>query len=165
MLIKQCRMYHAHTIEKNILRMPDQKSIFKIYYLSIIGRDTPELFEWEHCLYTQANFEQKFLLGKHEGIGFVIAFPHIVKIFRFSPYNETVLDVREFHTVDMQSKDCSRDDGSHEFACYAESVISADEYEAWANATTVKDYTAFRCRKTDFSIASNMKLTTYWEQV
>jgi hypothetical protein len=145
--------------------MSDEKSVFKIYYISIIGRDKPEQFEWKHCLHTQEGFEKTFLAGGHEGIGFVIAFPHITKIFRFSPYNETILDVSEFHTVDMNPKDCSRVDGSHEFACYAESVISADEYEAWANATTVKDYIAFRCRKTDFSIASNIKLTTYWEQV
>ena len=66
--------------------MPDGKSVFKIHYISIMGRDKPELYEWEHSPFTQLDFEQFFLSGAHEGIGFVTAFPHISKIFRFSPY-------------------------------------------------------------------------------
>lgn len=165
MLITKCKPYHARIVGQSIFRMSDEKSVFKIYYISIIGRDKPEQFEWEHCLHTQEDFEKVFLSGQHEGVGFVVAFPHITKVFRFSPYVETSLDVSEFHTIDMRSNDCSRGDGSHEFACYAESVISADEYEAWANATTIENYIAFRCCKADFPIASNVKLTTYWERV
>lgn len=163
MKIEKCRSYHARTSGQSLLRMPDGKSVFKIYYISIIGRDTPEKFEWEHCPNTQSDFERLFLSGNHEGIGFVTAFPHITKLYRFSPYAETIMDVREFQTVDMLPKDCSRNDGSHEFACYAESVISADEYEAWAKAAKVGDYLAFRCSKTDFPVASNVKLAKYWE--
>jgi len=165
MLISNCQPYHACTVGQSLIRMPDEKSAFKIYYISIMGRDKPEQYEWEHCLYKQDDFEKVFLFGKHEGIGFVTAFPHITKVFRFSPCAETILDVSEFHTADMQPKDCSRGDGSHEFACYAESIISADEYDAWANALTVEKYIAFRCNKTDFSLVSNTKLTAYWKQV
>ena len=165
MLIAKCRPYHARTVRHSLLRMSDEKSVFKIYYISILGRDQPDQYEWEYCPHTQYSFEKVFLSGKHEGIGFVIAFLHITKVFRFSPYVETILDVSEFHTVDMHHMNCSRGDGSHEFACYAESIISADEYEAWANATTVEEYIAFRCNKTDFPIVSYTKLTTYWKQV
>jgi len=142
--------------------MPDGKSVFKVYYISVIGRDKPEQYEWAHCPHTQDDFEKMFLAGKQEGIGFVLAFPHVTKVFRFSPYMETILDVSEFNTVDMQPKDCSREDGSHEFACYAESAISADEYAAWSKAATVAEYIEFRSEKTDFPIANNAKLAAYW---
>ena len=144
--------------------MSDGKSVFKIYYISIVGRDRPEQYEWEQSPHTQADFEKAFLTGKHEGVGFVIAFPHVTKVFRFSPGAETVLDVREFDTAGMRPKDCSRSDGSHEFACYAESVISAAEYEAWASATAIDAYFAFRCHRTDFPVVSNTKLAAYWKQ-
>jgi hypothetical protein len=144
--------------------MPDGKSVFKIYHISIIGRDAPEKFEWERCPNTPKEFEKLFISGGHKGIGFVTAFPHITKIYRFSPYAETVLDISEFQTVGMLPKDCSRQDGSHEFACYAESAISADEYVAWANAATVEEYLAFRCSKTDFPVTSNVKMAKYWNQ-
>ena len=162
MQILKCKPYHARTTAHNLLHMPDRKSVFKIYYVSIVGRDNPEQYEWEHCLYTQADFEQAFLSSAFEGIGFVTVFPHITKVFRFSPYAEIVLDVSEFNTVDMKLKDCSRLDGSHEFACFAESVISADEYEAWANTASVAEYLLFRCSKTEFPVASEKKLTVYW---
>ena len=162
MQILKCKTYHARTVAQSLLQKSDGKSVFKIYYVSIIGRDKPEEFEWDHCHYSQDDFEKKFLSGNHEGIGFVTAFPHISKVFRFSPFAETILDVREFHTVNMQPKDCSRNDGSHEFACYAESAISADEYEAWANATTVDEYLLFRSSKTEFPVVSHIKLARYW---
>lgn len=162
MLISKCKSYHARTDGQSLLQMPDKKSVFKIYYLSVIGRDTPEQFEWEHCSHTQDDFEKTFLSGEYEGIGFCTVFPHITKIFRFSPYAETILDVSEFHTKDMNPKDCSRGEGSHEFACYAEAIISADEFEAWAAAKTVEEYVTFRCNKVDFPILNNVKLANYW---
>jgi hypothetical protein len=165
MQISTCRPYHAKTVGQNLLQMPDRKSAFKVYYLSIIGRDKPEQYEWEHSPWTQDSFEKTFLAGNYEGIGFVTAFPHVTKIFRFSPYSETILDVTEFSTRDMQLKDCSRADKSHEFACYAEALIAADEYRAWAKAKTVEEYLSFRCSTTDFPVISNTKLAEHWEQV
>ena len=164
MQIAVCRPYHAQTVGQSLLRMPDGKSVFKVYYVSIIGRDRPEQYEWQRCPLTQDSFEKAFLLSGHEGIGFVIAFPHVTKIFRFSPYMETVMDVSEFHTEGMRSRDSLRDDGSREFACYAEAVIATEEYCAWARVATVEEYLAFRCDKTDFPVASNTKLAVYWEE-
>lgn len=163
MRIGTCRPYHAQTIGQSVLRMPDGRSVFKVYYISVIGRDKPEVFEWQHCPHTRGEFEKTFLAGSHEGIGFVIAFPHVAKIFRFSPATETVMDVREFHTEGMRSMDCSRGDGFHEFACYAEAAIAADEYRAWARAATVEEYLAFRSTAADFPVASNTKLAAYWK--
>jgi hypothetical protein len=162
MQIAPCRTYHALTAGRSLVRMPDGISAFKVYYISVIGRDTPERFEWQHCRRTFADFEAALLGGGYEGVGFVIAFPHVTKIFRFSPGGETVLDVREFHTDGMRPMDCSRGEGFHEFACYAEAAIAADEYQAWAKAATVQEYLGFRSEAADFPVASNSKLAIHW---
>jgi hypothetical protein len=142
--------------------MPDGRSVFKIYYISAVGRPQRELFEWEHAPRTPHQFEAAFLAGGHEGVGFVLAFPHVTKVYRFSPDVETILDVREFNTEGMTPRDCSRSDGYHELACYAEAVIAADEYHAWGAATAVEEYLEFRSNAAEFPIASNTKLATYW---
>lgn len=162
MQISPCRMYHAQTVGRSLLRMPDGKSQFKIYYISVIGRDKPELYEWRRCPRTHADFENAFLPGNHEGIGFAIVFPHVTKIYRFSPEGETILDVREFDTDGMTDRDCSRSGGYHEFACYAEAAIAADEYRAWAEAATVEEYLAFRTDASDFPVVNNAKLAAHW---
>jgi len=142
--------------------MPDGKSVFKVYYISVIGRDRPELYEWQRSPRTTADFERMFVAGGHEGVGFVICFPHVTKVYRFSPEGETILDVREFDTESMTDRDCSRSDGYHELACYAEAAIAADEYRAWARAATVEEYLAFRSDAADFPVVSNDKLAAYW---
>jgi hypothetical protein len=161
MEIAPCRTYHAITSSVNLIEMPHRKTAFKIYYLSIIGRDKPDLYEWEHCALTEDEFESTLITSGQEGIGFVTAFPHITKIFRFAPVMETVLDISEFDTEGLMAKDCSRDDGYHEFACYAEAVIAAEEYHAWAKAATVSTYLAYRCSVTDFPVTSNSKLAEF----
>ena len=163
MQVAACRAYHAQTAGQNLLRMPDGKSAFKVYYISVIGRDKPERFEWQHSPRAPESFEKAFLAGGYEGIGFVMAFPHVTKIFRFSPAMETIMDVREFHTEGMRQMDCSRADGYHEFACYAEAAIAADEYHAWAKAATVEEYLTSRSGSADFPVASNTKLAEYWK--
>jgi hypothetical protein len=162
MQITPCRFYHAQTVGRSMLRMPDGNSAFKLYYISAIGREKPELFEWQRCPHTPQDFEKAFLAGGHEGIGFVLAFPHVTKIFRFSPGAETIVDVREFHTDGMRPMDCSREGGYHEFACYAEAVIAADEYHAWARAASVETYLASHSDSADFPVASNTKLAAHW---
>jgi hypothetical protein len=162
MQIAACRSYHARTAGECLLRMPDGKSVFKVYYLSNIGRPTPEMFEWERCPRTPADFEAAFLAGGHEGVGFVLAFPHVTKVYRFAPEMETILDVREFNTEGMTHRDCGRSGGYHEMACYAEAVIAADEYHAWAKATSVNEYLGFHSTATDFPVVSHQKLGAYW---
>lgn len=162
MRIAPCRTYHGKTVGRNVLRMSDGKSAFKVYYISVIGREKPELFEWERSSRSVADFERAFLAGGYEGIGFVLAFPHVTKIFRFSPGAETILDIREFHTDGMRPMDCGRGEGFHEFACYAEAVIAAEEYHAWAKAPTVEEYLATRSEAADFPVSNNAKLAVYW---
>ncbi|MCJ7433362.1 MAG: hypothetical protein MUO77_07735 [Anaerolineales bacterium] len=45
MQISTCRPYHAKAVGQNLLQIPDGKSVFKGYYLSIMGRDKPEEYE------------------------------------------------------------------------------------------------------------------------
>jgi len=52
--------------------------------------------------------------------------------------------------------------GCYEFACYAEAVIVADEYHAWANAKTAPDYLEVFSASTDYPFAWPGKLATYW---
>jgi hypothetical protein len=162
MRIAPCRTYHAKTAGTSLLRMPDGRSVFKVYYVSVVGRDEPALFEWQHSRCSPVEFETAFMSGAHEGIGFVIAFPHVTKIYRFSPAGETILDVKEFDTPGMVPRDCSRADGYHEFACYAEAVLAADEYRFWAAAATVDDYLACRSHASEFPVVSNVKLSAWW---
>jgi hypothetical protein len=163
MQLKVAKPYHARLDGRSVIRMPDSKSVFKIYYLSLIGRDDPARYEWEGNLFTKENFEDSFSSSDFEGIGFITAFPHITKVFRFSPYTETVLDVREIDTRLGEDLDVSRPDGSHEFACYAENVIAALELAAWAQAPDVPSYLSFRMNVTEFDIKSNTKLAEYWQ--
>ena len=162
MQITTCRTYHGQTVGRGVVRMPDGRSVFKLYYISVIGRDRPELYEWRYSPRSHAEFERAFVSGGYQGVGFAIAFPHVTKIYRFSPSMETILDVSEFDTDGMTPRDCARDDGSHEFACYAEAVIAAEEYRAWAEATTVDEYLAYRSDAADFPVVSNTKLAAYW---
>jgi len=97
-----------------------------------------------------------------EGVGFITAFPHMAKIFRFSPGAETVLDVRAFNPSDLEPKNLSRYGGFHEFACLAEGIISAGEYKAWAAAKDVEEYLSYRSDDRIFDILSSNKLKRYW---
>jgi hypothetical protein len=163
MQIAPCRTHHGKTVGRSLLRVPGGKSAFKVYYISVIGRDTPERFEWARCGRTPADWERAFLASGVEGVGFVIAFPHVTKVFRFSPAGETVLDVREHHTEGLRAMDCARTDGFHEFACYAEAVLAAAEFHAWAGARTVEEYLGFQAKEDDFPVAAHGKLARYWE--
>jgi hypothetical protein len=160
--IKPCQTYHARVDRVTLLCMPDGLSAFKVYYLSISGRVRPEQYEWTACPRTIREFETAFLASGIEGVGLVTCFPHITKVFRFSPSNETVLDVREFDTATLQSIDAARGEGFHEFACLAEALIAAEEYKAWASARSVDEYLAYRCDLADFPVLSNTKLNEYW---
>lgn len=160
MRITACRPYHSRTVRTELLSL-EGMSAFKLYYLSIIGRDDPGKFEWEHCPLTFAGVAARLRASDLEGIGFVTAFPHITKVFRFAPAMETVLHVRAFSTADLSPLDLGRDDGYLEFACYAEAAIAADEYHAWARAATVEEYLAAFSPFVDGPVANHAKLAAY----
>lgn len=161
--IKPCRPYHAKTIGKTLLKMPDGKSAFKVYFISIVGRDDRARFEWDHSALKSVDFQAAILKSGWEGIGFVTAFPHITKEFRFAPDAETILHVRAFQTRDLKPLDLGRGEQYLEFACYAEAAIAADEYRAWARAGDVKEYLRFFSDFEDGPVKSCAKLAAYWK--
>jgi len=141
--------------------MPDGVSAFKVYYLSLVGRDEPARYEWEHCARSPDDFAARLRAAGWDGVGFITAFPHLTKIFRFAPAVETVLHVRAFATADFAPLELERDDGYLEFACYAEAAIAADEYHAWAAAHTVEEYLGYFSPFTDGPVVSHAKLAAY----
>jgi hypothetical protein len=161
MHVSSCRTYHSKTVGNASVQLPDGKSVFKIYYVSIIGRDEPARFEWGKCALTPEAFEAMVTKSGWEGIGFVTAFPHITKVFRFAPSMETVLHVRAFNTADLKPLSLEREDGFVEFACYAEAAIASDEYHAWARAGSVEEYLKFRSVFVDGPVRTNRKLAEY----
>jgi hypothetical protein len=162
MEITACQGYHAVADGFTVTRMTDGKSVYKIYYVSIIRREKPQLYEWDRFAVTREAFEKNFSKAGFEGIGFAVVFPHITKVFRYSPHVETVLDIAEHDTVTLKKLDCDRGDGFHEFACYAEVIIAADEYHAWAAAGSVESYLEYQSPSADFPMVDPAKFGTYW---
>lgn len=164
MKILPCRPYRAVDAGRTRLALPDGHSRFKVYYISITGRDEPARYEWGKSPLAPADFERLFLASGIEGIGFVTAFPHITKVFRFAPAAETVLHVQAFDTRTLKPLNLDRGEGWMEFACYAEAWVAADEYRAWADAPTVEAYLESWSAFTDSPIAAHDKLLRYFPQ-
>ncbi len=97
-----------------------------------------------------------------EGVGCVVAFPHVAKVFRFAPSMETVMQVCGFRTEDFREFDLTREDGFVEFGCYAEAIIATDEYHFWAAAETVEEYMNKWSDWTDAPVANAHKLGRYY---
>lgn len=162
MNIKPCGTYQAHIEDCTLVRMPDGKSAFKIYFVSIVGRPNRERFEWEHCPLNKASFVEAFRASGREGIGFVCAFPHITKVFVFPPRAEVLLDVCAFDTATGASISLEKENGYYEFACLAEAVIAQDEYLAWAAAADVAGYLEHVMPSGEAAVAANDKLARYF---
>lgn len=155
--------YHAVIRNRELLHQPDQKSVFKLYYVDIIGRANPERTEWDACgLSRQVYRTMLETLPDLEGIGFITAFPHITKAFRFGPEAETVMNVRAWSTKDLSSIDLSRSANYVEYACLAEAAIAADEFDFWAAADSVESYLEQWSEYREGPIARHDKLRSYW---
>jgi hypothetical protein len=152
--------YDARSSGTRKLSFPDGRSFFKVYFLDIVGRQNPERYEWDRCPLSRDGFLAA-LPRVAEGVGFVTAFPHVTKIFRFGPYAETVLDVRGVRTADLSEYPLARGDGTFEFACLAEALIAADEYTFWAAAADVGEYLGRWSPFTSGRIADPGKLGRY----
>lgn len=164
MKVTPCAGYHAKVENSNVLHMPDGRSVFKLYYVSIVGRDNPERFDWNKCPISKADFEQRFLASAQEGIGFVTVFPHIFKVFRYSPKSEILMLVKAYWTPTWEPVNLDRGEGFMEFACLAEAMLAEREYAAWAAASSVDEYLASICGTMDAPVVSANKLLTYWER-
>ena len=164
MQVASCNSYHAKIESTKLLTMPDGKSVFKVYYVSIVGRPTPERFEWDRNPLKKADYEKAFLASGNEGIGFITAFPHITKVFRYSPQAEVLMLVKAFNSQTGEEIKLDRGEGYVEFACLAEAIIAAGEYRFWGEATNVDDYLKHWCPLEDAPVQSSVKLKSYWER-
>jgi hypothetical protein len=138
--IAPCQSYAARPAGRTVYE--NGPHAFKVYLVDITGRRQPELYEWDRCGRDPDSVVAGLKRAGVEGIGFVCAFPHIAKVFRFGPESETVLNVRAFRPADFSELDLGRSDGYVEYACLAESVIADAEYRLWARARTVDEYLA-----------------------
>ncbi len=136
---KPASPYDARIAGKRLLRSADGRSAFKVYFIDIVGRSDPSRYEWDRCSTGRDAFLAAFARIA-DGVGFVTAFPHVTRLFRFGPHAETVLDVQGYRTAELSEYPLSRGDGTFEFACLAEALIAADESSFWASATEVEEY-------------------------
>jgi len=161
--VARCRAYDARVVGREQVCFRGSRSVFKVYFVSIVGRDDPTAYEWEHCALTEAAFLRALPDRGLAGVGFVTAFPHITKVFRFAPSAETLLHVSAFRTGDWEPIPLAREDGYVEYACLAEALIAADEYAAWAGAEDVETYLAYWSDCRGGCIRSAGKLRQYWQ--
>ncbi len=161
--IKPCNTYHAVLSSRELYRGADGKSAFKVYFCDIVGRKEPARTVWAQCGLAKADFLKGLAkVESAEGVGFVTAFPHVTKVFRFGPEAETNCNVRCWSTKDLKPLELARGDGYMEFACFAEAAIAAEEFASWAAAKSVEEYLGRWCRAADWPIARNDKLAEYW---
>ena len=160
---KPCNPYHAVVRDRRLVRQDGTKTAFKVYLIDIVGRAEPARTEWDKSGIDLAAFLGG--LGNTQGldgVGFVTAFPHITKAFRFGPESEIVANVRAWNTPDMSSLDLARSDGYVEFACLAEAALAADEFGFWAAAESVERYLEQWSRYAAGGIMQPGKLRAYW---
>lgn len=158
--VKPCNPYSARPSGTAIYE--NGKSVYKVYYVDIYGREHPERYEWDLSqLSREAVIKSLARIGV-EGIGAVVAFPHITKVFRFAPSAETIMHVRGYWTPDFREVDLQREEGFIEFACYAEAIIAAEEYRFWAEADTVEQYLRRWCEWDDAPVGNCRKLAVYF---
>ena len=161
--IQPCNTYRALVRGRALHRGPGAQSAFKVYFIDIVGRENRSLTEWLHCGKTpDALMSRLGGVPGAEGIGFITAFPHITKIFRFGPENETVINVRAWNTPNLTDRGLACSDGYVQFACLAEAMVAADEYRFWAEADTVEEYLQQWSEYAEGSIKSHDKLRGYW---
>ncbi|NUP99292.1 MAG: hypothetical protein HUU35_05490 [Armatimonadetes bacterium] len=160
MQVQPCNTYAARPAGTSLYRVG--QSVFKIYYVDIYGRQHPERFEWDRGELSRETVAQRLAEQELAGVGFVVAFPHIVKVFRYAPEAEILVFVRAFRPADGTEIPLARGEGYVEFACLAEALIAADEYRAWAAAKSVEAYLDSWSDWADAPIVDHAKLRRYF---
>jgi hypothetical protein len=159
--VTPCNPYDARVGHRELVKMPDGVSAFKMYFVSIVGRERPQRYEWDRGDLSPETFLAQFRAMPWEGVGFVTAFPHITKVFRFAPKAEILMLVAAYDTRTGKPINLDRGEGFTEFACYAEALLAADEYRFWAEAQTVPEYLAVFSDCTKATVESHTKLAAH----
>jgi hypothetical protein len=148
--------YNSRVVRTQLFR-PAASTIFKLYFVNITGRAQQEKYEWEYAAYGIDTFLADLAGRNLQGVGFITAFPHITKVFRFGPKPETNLHAAAFATS-MWEKIALERNGWCEVACAAEMEIAADEFNYWAVARDVEEYAAKMSSRGAVSIVEPGKL-------
>jgi len=155
--VKVCAPYASEVVAKSSLRIEETGGAFKVYFISIVGREQREKYEWECCGTATDDFLRTLEARRPEGVGFVTAFPHITKIFQFGPNPETNLYTRAYKTSTWEELPLDYS-GSTEVACAAEALILADEFRFWLEASSVEAYLGRTSSAGSAQFASHSKL-------
>ena len=67
--VLSCESYHGISAGQAVLNMPDGRSVFKLYLLSIIDRDEPVLYDWASSRFSMSEFKVLFCERGYEGVG------------------------------------------------------------------------------------------------
>jgi hypothetical protein len=89
--------YSSRVVRTQLFR-PAARTIFKLYFVSLVGRAQREKYEWGLAAYGIDAFLAQLPGRSLQGVGFITAFPHITKVFRFGPAPETNLHAAAFAT-------------------------------------------------------------------
>ena len=85
--VAKANTYHA--VIRSQERLAAGKTNLKVYFIDIVGRKDPSRTEWDKCGIDRRQFLDRLAKTEGvEGVGFVTAFPHITKAFRFGRIHE-----------------------------------------------------------------------------
>jgi hypothetical protein len=160
--IARCQPYAARPAGRAVYE--NGPHAFKVYFIDITDRAHPERYEWDRCGRERDSVMAGLKRAGVEGVGFVCAFPHIAKVFRWGPESETVLHVRAFQPASFAELDLARSDGYGEYACLAESVIGDAEYRLWAEARSVPEYLARWVNWAAVAVVDEAKLARHYHR-
>lgn len=151
-------------VNMKILLKLSENSVFKVYFLDILNRDNREKYEWKYSINSPNKFLDKIKELNPVGIGFIIVFPHIFKIFRFGFETETNLYYKSFNTLTMEEINL-RKDSWIEMSCLGEIAIANEEFNFWAQKATVESYLELFSKSSEEEIKNHTKLNQYLKEL
>lgn len=157
--MSKTQSYTSHVNEKFLLTI-SKTAVFKIYFVDILNREQKNKYVWEYAEITKKDLLNGIEKLHPQGIGFIIAFPHVFKIFRFGPSIETNLYSIAYNPKTMERLTL-QEEGWLELGCLAEIEISFDEFTFWATSPNVEDYLLNFSSKGNGSILDHSKLFNY----
>jgi hypothetical protein len=159
--IRACPSYAARPAGTAVYRSGPHR--FKVYFADVIGRAEPARFEWDRSGMERESVLDGMKRAGIEGVGFVCAFPHVTKVFRFAPSGETNLHVRAFEPPSFRELSLGREEGYVELTCLAEAILVGEEHRSWAEAPSVDAYLDRWTTWEGAAVAAPDKLRRYYD--
>jgi hypothetical protein len=159
--IRPCPFYEARPAGTAVYQNGPHR--FKVYFADVVGRPEPARYEWDRSTLERDGVLAGLKRVGIEGVGFVCAFPHITKVFRFAPSGETNLHVRAFDTPSFSELNLAREEGYLELTCLVEAILVGEEHRRWADATSVAAYLDRWTTWEPAAVAAPDKLRRYYD--